>query len=609
MIAFLLVIIPGIIINYLLESITKSTFSRIKWVIVYVLNLVITYGITAFLTNLVFKANIAPTFSSYDMSLVEVGKYLLILLPISAVCFFIEVWLQKSTYFFTEEYTLPKRKRSIVFVIITLLFVSFGFLMMGAARWYIAVYGDVGFDAILFTLMTSKTGVQSDLIISYVKKGLIPSLLCIVVVSIILLFKCKNRIVLNIRKKINLKLYPFSRGTALIISTVLCVVLVYNASNSMGFIQYIKDIFIQTTLYEEEYVNPDDVEIIFPEEKQNLIIIYMESMETTFFSKEQGGALDYNVIPELYQLAEENTNFSQNDGVGGSYIMPGATWTIGALVAYNSGLPLKLPLDMDENSYTSDDFLAGATTMMDVLDDAGYYQAFMVGSDMDFGGRRQFYLEHKADKMYDVFDAMRDDIIPDDYWVWWGMEDSNLYEYAKQELLEISDMDCPFAFSMLTVDTHHIGGYECDLCEDAYEEGYENVYACASKQLDEFISWCEQQDFYENTTIVIVGDHPSMDADYMDRNVAPDYVRRTYNCFINPLVESEYTKNRDFCTMDMFPTILAAIGCDIEGDRLGLGTNLFSGKDTLIEEIGYDALERELNKASEYYTKHFLLGE
>ena len=33
--------------------------------------------------------------------------------------------------------------------------------------------------------------------------------------------------------------------------------------------------------------------------------------------------------------------------------------------------------------------------------------------------------------------------------------------------------------------------------------------------------------------------------------------------------------------MDMFPTILASLGAQIEGDRLGIGTNLFSNKTML----------------------------
>ena len=53
--------------------------------------------------------------------------------------------------------------------------------------------------------------------------------------------------------------------------------------------------------------------------------------------------------------------------------------------------------------------------------------------------------------------------------------------------------------------------------------------------------------------------------------------------------------------MDMFPTTLASIGADIEGDRLGLGTNLFSDKQTIPEIIGLDEFNNELSKGSNYY--------
>ena len=41
----------------------------------------------------------------------------------------------------------------------------------------------------------------------------------------------------------------------------------------------------------------------------------------------------------------------------------------------------------------------------------------------------------------------------------------------------------------------------------------------------------------------------------------------------------------------------------------GLGTNLFSGKKTLVEEMGYDAFEAQLAMSSRYYKKHFFKGE
>lgn len=64
---------------------------------------------------------------------------------------------------------------------------------------------------------------------------------------------------------------------------------------------------------------------------------------------------------------------------------------------------------------------------------------------------------------------------------------------------------------LLTVDTHHIGGCICQLCGDEYEDDTANVVACADQQVYEFVEWIKQQDFYENTTIVITGNHPSID--------------------------------------------------------------------------------------------------
>ena len=61
--------------------------------------------------------------------------------------------------------------------------------------------------------------------------------------------------------------------------------------------------------------------------------------------------------------------------------------------------------------------------------------------------------------------------------------------------------------------------------------------------------------------------------------------------------------------MDLFPTTLAAMGCTIPGDRLGLGTNLFADTPTLMEELGEETLEKEMTKYSRYYFDHFYFSE
>lgn len=91
-----------------------------------------------------------------------------------------------------------------------------------------------------------------------------------------------------------------------------------------------------------------------------------------------------------------------------------------------------------------------------------------------------------------------------------------------------------------------------------------------------------------------------MDRDYFN-SVAPDYKRSIINVILNSDTEPVATANRTYTTMDLYPTTLAAMGIDIEGERMGLGTNLFSDKPTLSEEIGYDTLNEEFGKRSNYY--------
>ena len=64
-----------------------------------------------------------------------------------------------------------------------------------------------------------------------------------------------------------------------------------------------------TYFIDDNYVFPSNVELTFPEEKRNLIYIFLESMETTYADKENGGAYDVNYIPELTALAKTYEDF------------------------------------------------------------------------------------------------------------------------------------------------------------------------------------------------------------------------------------------------------------------------------------------------------------
>lgn len=493
-------------------------------------------------------------------------------------------------------------------VCLILLFV--GSMCFYSGRWYVGTYGNLGFDSILYTLTNSLAGVQSGLIISYCRYALL-SVLTVVAAAAVLLFPYqKKALVLWIAGKVKMSLLPVRRSVALAVCIALSGYFILTAAVETQFLEMVRNgskYSEPSQLYETYFVDPAGTEITFPEEKRNLIYIYLESMETAFMDQENGGALEYNTIPELTRLAQENINFSHRDGVGGFFAPSGTTWTIAAMVAQNAGIPLKTPAGVDDNSYGTDgSFLPGVRTSMDILKDNGYTQVLMVGSDAEFCGREPFYNYHGVDRIQDYYTAMEEGIIPQDYYVWWGMDDHYLYEYAKQSITDLAAQEEPFAFTMLTVDTHHIDGWVCQYCESQYGEQYENVFRCASKQLDSFLTWLQQQEFYENTTVVIAGDHPSMDGAYFTRRVSSDYERYVYNCFINSAAEpAGSVTGRQFSTVDMFPTTLAALGCQIEGDRLGLGVNLFSDQPTLMEIMGKENFDFEMSRYSQYYMDNF----
>ena len=94
--------------------------------------------------------------------------------------------------------------------------------------------------------------------------------------------------------------------------------------------------------------------------------------------------------------------------------------------------------------------------------------------------------------------------------------------------------------TLLTVDTHFEDGYVSEACTDLkYDDKYSNSISCADSMLYQFINWIKQQDFYENTTIVIAGDHLTMDVDFFENYKEREQDRRVYNAFINSAVKTD----------------------------------------------------------------------
>lgn len=503
-------------------------------------------------------------------------------------------------------------------IVMASLLVLGGNLLIFLMIWIFRRYDDVQFDQILYQLLSPAAGTNKDLVGDAMITVVLYGFLCAgaqIFLYATLAGRAKKlfgRFKSYIKYSAS-KVAAFLRKRFMPIASAFLVISVTVFIFGLNIHAYIANSIRESDLIEEEYVFPDKVDITF-KEKRNLIYIFLESMENTFADPSVGGNITNDFIPELTELANQNVSFTGENGKYGAYSYVGTRWTAAALFAQTSGIVVKLPLSFD--FYGSDGtYMPNITTLGDILEKEGYQQTVLFGSDGKFAARDVYFKEHGNFNIIDIYDLNEvPDLLPepeDDeelYWKWWGCEDKYIFEHAKTEILRLAASGQPFNFMTLTADTHFPDGCVCDMCGNEYEEQYANVIACSSKQVYEFVEWIKSQEFYENTTIVISGDHLTMDPKFLSE-IDEDYVRTTYNCIINPAVEPVRENNREFGTFDMFPTTLAAMGAVIEGDRLAIGTNLFSDVDTLTEKYGYDKLEEELNKRSDFYLETFYSEE
>lgn len=376
-------------------------------------------------------------------------------------------------------------------------------------------------DEIIFHLKVPMQGTNTDIIATFMKQCLWKVILPSAIIALALIYPMVKDI------KIIHEIHTSERRKTILVSiTISILILIISIDKILkttDIKEYIKNQTHDSNFIAKEYVRPEKTKIEFQEEKRNLIYIFLESMETTYYSVQDGGLSQYDLMPEISKLAKENINFSDTNKLGGAYTLYGTTWTVGAMVAQTAGVPLKLSIEdnaMEEYST----FLGGAYSIGQVLQKNGYHNFLLLGSDATFGGRKN-----------------------------------------------LSEQEQPFNFTMLTADTHFPDGYKCKDCPDKWDEQY-----------------------------------ITMQSNFFELEEGQDYQKKVVNLIINPAVEPE-SNNREYSTMDLYPTTLAALGANIDGNKLGLGTNLFSNEETLIEKYGLKNVNDELMKISRYYNNNILV--
>lgn len=472
------------------------------------------------------------------------------------------------------------------------------YVLAATARWLTRKFGVITIDQIIFHLNMPLDS----------SERLIRSYFCniwLAAAAVALFFYFF--IVRCYRKELPVQAF-LRRHLKLTVSAVLLTSLVYT-----GVKMRVDDMWRQyrrfnvtSSFFEDNYVDPREVRLTFPQQKRNLIVIFMESMDTGHLQTKYHDHFKTNLTPELQKLARENINFSDNDDIGGAYQVRGANFTQAGLTAQTCGLPLKLPIE-SSHFRPENGFLPEAKCLFEFLKEQGYEQTLVNGMPKTFGGLDKFLESHGNIKLMDTWYMQEQGMLrPEDYSEGTKIvKDRSLLEISKHEIERLAASGKPFSFTVMTIDTH-LGRqfFDREYCKPRFERtdkhhDYKNIFACQSKLLGDFVSWIKAQPFYENTTVVMLADHLLMyDADF--KKTLKD--KRVLNIFINPADMPQKFKSRKFLSFDIYPTILSALGVQIEGQRLGLGTSLYSTEPTLAErEKSIKKINKKLDARSQVY--------
>lgn len=594
-------LIPGIIlglINYFLLGKKKGVLPLITSLLsfVFLFNIVI-LSIAKFLMN---KPNILKA-TTYTFGFLI--KYVLFALILGIIYILLKGTIDSRIKF--VEAKKASTKKSKILKVLSVIFVTIGGVFVFFSDWFIDYFGNITPEQFLFNLKSPIKGTSDGMVTEIITTPVFAIVSTVVVFIILVNFSYDIYLIIKDSKKKIVSKVWYDR-VIFIISIVALVGGVTYGSNKLRLPEIAKAFFSDSTYIKDNYVDPRNVKMSFPAKKRNLIHIYLESVENSYFSKDLGGYMKVNLMPELSELSKEGISFSDNDKFGGPNQTYGSSWSVASMINMGVGIPLKIP--MDGNSYgKTGTFLPGAIAIGDILEAQGYEQTIMFGADADFGGLTTYFKTHGDFNIFDLNYAREKGLIPKDYKVWWGFEDDKLYKFAKDEITRLSKTGKPFNFTMETADTHFPDGYLSKKAKTPHKEQYANVISYSTKEAVDFIKWIQKQPFYKDTTIVVTGDHLSMDKKFF-KGWDKDYRRSVFNLILNPAVDTSKTKtkNREYAPLDFYPTILASMGIEVEGDRLGLGTNLFSDKETLIERDSIYGFEGGLSDNSNFFTHEFI---
>ncbi len=343
---------------------------------------------------------------------------------------------------------------------------------------------------------------------------------------------------------------------------------------------------------EGAYVDPRTVNVSGSGSK-NLLIIYCESIEETFGRKELMGE---DLLEPLRPYIEEpDLRIEQ---------MPGADFTIGGIVSSQCGIPLKSVSILSGNltGWALDRFLPGAVCLGDYLKADGYHNVYFNGSSGVFSGLNKFFLSHGYDEFMGKEEWLDKGFVAPDELNTWAVYDKDIVDFSIARLDQLMAEGRKFSFAISTMDTHEPGFLSEDCEKKGIVRDWPGYVKCSLSQVGRLLEHIRSKGWEKEFVILVMGDHQAR----MTKLGTADLKGADARFVLCSLEGGHLRPMRSTIThFDLFPSILAALGFTVEGDRLGFGYNVFSQE--VIPPVGYrDELKKRVLAQSRLYESLWL---
>lgn len=322
-------------------------------------------------------------------------------------------------------------------------------------------------------------------------------------------------------------------------------------------------------------------------EGRNVFAIQAESLQTFALNRAINGQEITPVLNEL--IGDESIYFNryyEQVGWGNT--------SDSEFISHNGFYPSKRVFSY--KAYEDNDFM----TLPISLKEKGYSTMAFHGNYGDFWNREAVY----PSQGLDTFISLED--LEEDEWINIGISDGSLFN---QSFDFIKKMPQPFYSFYVTVTSHHpftlpeeykqldLGGQYFDTVLG----NYLNTVSYLDDQIGEFIQRLKNEDFYDNSMIVIYGDHKGLDmrdeeandliSTFLGKEYKEDEMHRVPFIIHIPGGDVQKELNTVGGQIDFYPTMANLLGVELKSHST-------FGKDLLNTEKGFVAMQSHVAQGS-----------